>query len=214
MRGIVVLALVGTGLLAQAPTVPFTLIQISGSQTNQNGSAVTYRAYQFSPDDGFRIVCPDPCPLDPNLINTKYAGMLVARQKLLQLTGGVDHVPEGAPFDYHIMGDSFCGPYTTGLTGDAGFYVKGGSFGCFWDVEKNSDGAPFNLQNAGNLDRQLLFVHEYGHTIFYQRHFSSYEDAVKAFSIYVAGIQLDSHTFVASGTADFCDPDVGLRATN
>ena len=182
------------------PAVPYTLVQIAAPGSS---STATYRAYQASPADGVRIVCQEPCSVAANLISAKYAGMKLARAKLLELTGGVDHVPEGAPFDYHLQGDSVCGAYHTGLTGDAGFYPQGGSYGCFWDVEKTNVIYPFTVENAQRIEAQLLFVHEYGHTLFYDRHNFSYEDAVKAFSIYVSGINA-----VPPGQADFCDPSL------
>jgi hypothetical protein len=195
-----------TAFAAVPPSVPFTLVQITGTQNDQSSSTTgTYRAYQASPADGFRLLCQEPCSLDPSLIYAKYAGMKIARQSLLALVGGVDHTPKGAPFDYHVQGDSFCGAYQPGYTGDAGFYATGGSFGCFWDVEKQNPTYPFTVENAQRIESQLLFVHEYGHTLFYDRHHASYEDAVKAFSIYVCGIDA-----TPPGQADFCDPGIGI----
>ena len=206
MRCFLLVAVAASVCLGQSPpTVPYTTVQISGTQNNQSaGATYSYRAYQASAGDEFRIVCQEPCSLDPNLIYAKYAGMKAARLKLLQLVAGVDHVPEGGPFDYHIQGDSFCGPYTSGETGDAGFYQHGGSFGCFWDVEKPNQTYPLTVANAQLVEAQLLFVHEYGHTLFYGRHYASYEDAVKAFSMYVSGIGA-----VPPGKLDFCDPFAG-----
>jgi hypothetical protein len=51
------------------------------------------------------------------------------------------------------------------------------------------------------IEKQLLRVHEYGHTLFYNRHFYSYEDMVKAFSFYIS-------SFNGKFITDPCDPEL------
>ncbi len=196
-------------LVAQAPAVPYTMITISGGQsTGTGGTPVTYRAYQ-APGETYRVVCQEPCGIAESLIFAVYQGFKPAKQQLVQLAG-IDSLPALQPFDIHLNADSWCGPYSAfAAAGDAGVYWVGvqahGTFGCFWNVEKALPQpppylpTPFTAEDELKIERQLLRVHEYGHTLFFNRHFYSYEDMVKAFSFYISGI---NGTFIT----DPCDP--------
>ena len=84
--------------------IPVSSIQIEG---------VPYQAYQI-PGDPFRIVCQEPCTLDPQYIFAEYAGFRLARVKLIQLTG-VDTLAELQPVDMHLaFDDSICSAHPYG----------------------------------------------------------------------------------------------------
>lgn len=183
------------------PSIPYTPITISGSKSGP-GAAVTYRAYQ-APGERFRIVCQEPCAISEPLIFAAYAGFRAVRPELVALAGVDIITPELPLYDLHLNGDSYCGAYTTGLTGDASTYPPWagpvGVVSCFWDVEKPNRALAFTPENAVKREDQLLKVHEYGHGIFFGRHFYSYEDVVKDFSFNVAGIN-------GARILDLCDP--------
>ena len=171
------------------PAVPSTVFSISGDQLGHSTPAAQYRAYQ-NPGDTFRVVCPEPCPVDPNTIYAFCSGFSQAKNQLIQLMG-VDSLPSLQPFDAHIANDTWCGNYVTGLTGDAGQYPaysgRTGAFGCFWYANRDNFFEPFQPQFVSTVAYHLLTVHEYTHTIFFGRHYASYEDMAKAASFYVSG---------------------------
>src|SRR5262249_23715525 len=149
-----------------------------------------------------------------DLIFAVIAGFRPAKEQLVALAG-VDSLPEAQPFDIHLSGDTWCGPYQPeAFAGDAGlnytpdYRPLPGSFGCFWDVEKAGPqppphaSIPFTPETAVRLEFQLLRVHEYGHALFFIRHASSYEDFVKALSFRICGLDYLEPTPVT----DPCDP--------
>ena len=188
--GVFVLCFLAIGARAQFPSVPSTVFPISGDQTGRTTPTAQYRGYQ-NPGDTFRVVCPEPCPVDANTIYAFYSGFKQAKNQLIQFMG-VDSLPTLQPFDLHIANDTWCGNFTTGLTGDAGQYPvysgRTGSFGCFWYADRTNFFQPFQPQYVSTVPYHLLSVHEYTHTIFYGRHFNSYEDMAKAASFYVCGL--------------------------
>lgn len=172
------------------PAVPSTVFSLSGDQNGHTTPVAQYRAYQ-NPGDTFRVVCPEPCPVDPNTLYAFYSGFKQAKDQLIQFMG-VDSLPSLQPFDLHIANDTWCGNYAAGLTGDAGQYPtysgRTGGFGCFWYANRDNFFEPFQPQYVSTVPYHLLSVHEYTHTIFYGRHFYSYEDFAKAASFYVSGV--------------------------
>lgn len=204
-RGLVAsfLALSSARAGAQAiPNVPWTPVVISGSR-QASGPPVTYRAYR-TPGERFRIVCQEPCAISEELIFAAYEGFRRVRPEIVALMG-VDLVDAFGVYDIHLNGDSWCGPYSAGLTGDAGEYPAWagvvGVVSCFWDVEKPNRARPFTPSNAVLREDQLLRVHEYGHGLFFRRHESSYEDVVKGLSFYVSG-------FNGRTITNACDPEL------
>jgi hypothetical protein len=171
------------------PSVPSSVFSLSGTQLGATSPTASYRAYQ-NPGDTFRVVCPEPCPVDPQTIYAFYAGFKQAKGELISLMG-VDSATSQQPFDLHIANDTWCGNYAN-QTGDAGTYPAssgaGGTFGCFWFANRTNYFEPFEPQYVSALPYHLLTVHEYTHTIFYGRHFFSYEDFAKAMSFAVSGI--------------------------
>lgn len=188
--GVLVFLSIAIGARAQYPSVPSTVFSISGDQAGHTTPTAQYRAYQ-NPGDTFRVVCPEPCPVDQNTIYAFYSGFKQAKNQLVQFMG-VDSLPSLQPFDMHVANDTWCGNFSVGLTGDAGQYPaysgRTGSFGCFWYANRTNFFEPFEPQYVSTVAYHLLSVHEYTHTIFYGRHFYSYEDFAKVASFYVSGI--------------------------
>lgn len=174
---------------AQYPVAARTAVSIKGNR-NADGAVATYRAYREQ-GETFRVLCQEPCTVNEQTIYAFYAGFKVARRQLVDFMG-IDSIPAQQPFDIHIENDSWCGNYGSGNTGEAGGYPTysglTGSFGCFWYADRSDFFLPFTAENVARVEYHLLTVHEYGHTIYYGWHSSSYEDIVKAASFYVSGL--------------------------
>ncbi len=174
---------------AQYPIVPKTATTLKGSSSG-DGPVVNYRAYQ-EPGETFRIVCQEPCTVNETTIYAFYSGFKQAKNQLVAFMG-IDAIPVRQPFDIHIANDSWCGNFGTGYTGEAGSYRSysgaPGSYGCFWYASRPDLFFPFTAENVAKVSYHLLTVHEYAHTIYYSWHGASYEDIVKAASIYVSGV--------------------------
>jgi hypothetical protein len=165
------------------PPVPKSQVMIEGK---------SYDAYQ-DPAETFRIVCQTPCAIDEATIFAKYAGMREAKHLLIDATG-IDTLPQLLPIDVHLAADDACGPFNPNVAGDAGQYPtdKRGRL-CLFAVENGMRPPPWVPDplvpaTAVQLDHQVLFVHEYTHTIFFGRHFVSWEDVARALSYSVTGI--------------------------
>ena len=170
--------------------VPMTTIQITGPKPTD--LAKTYRSYQKL-GYKYRIVCEEPCGIDEKLIYSRYSGFKPAKDQLINLFG-IDILEEYSPFDIHMESDSWCGSYDPNLAaGFSGRYHlgvgpttgSGGSYGCFFDIDKEENILPDTLIK---ISEQLLYVHEYAHVIFFGRHRRSYEDVVKAASFYISWV--------------------------
>jgi hypothetical protein len=177
-------------LAATYPAVSSTVITIHGDQSGKTTPSAQYRAYQ-NPGDTFRIICPEPCPVDPNVIAAFHFGFAQAAQQTVQFFG-LDIRPSLKPIDLHIANDTWCGTYHSGLTGDSSIYASSSglttAYGCFWYADRPDFFEPFTAENVAQVSYHLLTVHEYTHPIFFGRHYYSYEDFAKTASFFVSGI--------------------------
>jgi hypothetical protein len=175
---------------ANYPAVSSTVVTIKGDWFGHTTPAVPYRAYR-NPGDTFRIICPEPCPVDPNVIAAFHSGFAQAAQQTIQFFG-LDILPSLAPIDLHIANDTWCGSFHEGLTGDSSTYPAYSglttAYGCFWYADRPDFFEPFTADNVAQVSYHLLTVHEYTHPIFFGRHFYSYEDFAKTASFFVSGI--------------------------
>ena len=182
-------ALSGSAAGASFPPVNSTVVTIKGDWFGHTTPAASYVAYR-NPGDTFRILCPSPCPVDPNVIAAFHAGFAQAAQRTIGFFG-VDILPALAPIDLHIANDTWCGSYHAGLTGDSSVYPPSSglstAYGCFWYADRPDFFEPFTAENVSQVSYHLLTVHEYTHPIFFDRHFFSYEDFAKAASFFVSG---------------------------
>ena len=172
------------------PPVASTVVTIKGDWFGHTTPSAQYRAYQ-NPGDTFRIVCPEPCPVDPNVIAAFHFGFSQAQAKTVQFFG-LDILPSLRPMDLHIANDTWCGSYQPGFTGDSSVYPASSglttAYGCFWYADRPDFFEPFTADNVAQVSYHLLTVHEYSHPIFFGRHYFSYEDVVKAASFDVSGV--------------------------
>ncbi|MGH9443451.1 MAG: hypothetical protein ACRD16_14385 [Thermoanaerobaculia bacterium] len=172
------------------PPVNSTIVTIKGDWFGHTTPAAQYRAYQ-NPGDTFRIICPEPCPVDPNVIAAFHSGFSQAAQRTVAFFG-LDILPSLKPIDLHIANDTWCGNYSSGFTGDSGIYPSSSglttAYGCFWYANRPDFFEPFTADNVSQVNYHLLTVHEYTHPIFFGRHFYSYEDFAKVSSFFVSGI--------------------------
>ena len=172
------------------PPVASSVVTIKGDWFGHTTPAAQYRAYQ-NPGDTFRIICPEPCPVDSNVIAAFHTGFSQAQQKTVQFFG-LDILPSLKPMDLHIANDTWCGSYQPGFTGDSSVYPASSglttAYGCFWYANRPDFFEPFTADNVAQVSYHLLTVHEYSHPVFFGRHFYSYEDVVKAASFFVSGV--------------------------
>lgn len=156
-------------LVGQAPEVtaegtstPIAIVPIPASSIQIEG--VPYTAYQI-PGDPFRIVCQEPCPLDPQYIFAEYAGFRLAHPLLIQLTG-VDTLTELQPVDMHlVIDDSICRELLGGhayISGTRKAYTCTDGPGYYPTLEEK-------IQKAAQPEEQYFPLHEYMHTIFFGR---------------------------------------------
>jgi hypothetical protein len=136
--------------------IPVSSVQIEG---------VAYQAYQI-PGDPFRIVCQEPCTLDPQYIYAEYAGFRLARVKLIELTG-VDTLAELQPVDMHLaLEDSICSAHPYGhafiYPGTHQAYTCTDGPGYYPTLEEK-------IRMAAKPEGQYFPLHEYMHTIFFGR---------------------------------------------
>ena len=136
--------------------VPVSSVEIEG---------LPYQAYQM-PGDPFRIVCQEPCPLDPQYIYAEYAGFRLAHARLIELTG-IDTLAELQPVDMHlVLEDSICGESPWGHA-----YVYDSTHQAY----TCTDGPGYyptiqeKIEMASRLEGQYFPLHEYMHTIFFGR---------------------------------------------
>jgi len=175
---------------ATYPSVASSVVTIKGDWFGHTTPAAQYRAYQ-NPGDTFRIICPEPCPVDPNVVAAFHFGFSQAAQQTVQFFG-LDILPALKPIDLHIANDTWCGSYQPGFTGDSGQYPSSSglstAYGCFWYADRPDFFEPFTADNVAQVSYHLLTVHEYTHPIFFLRHFYSYEDFAKTASFFVSGV--------------------------
>jgi hypothetical protein len=137
--------------------VPMTVIQMDG---------VSYQVYQM-PGDPFRFLCQEPCKGDPNIIHAQYMGFRSARERLIQIMG-VDTLPELQPVDIHLSNDARCGTLAeAGALSFADWSPNTNAYVCTFIFEYAQ--ASYTPEQAASLTQQLIFIHEYLHTIFFGR---------------------------------------------
>lgn len=192
--------------------------------TNREGVDATYDAY-LSPFSDIRVVCQQPCKVPEQLLMAQLVGAQLALDKLLDVTQ-LDVLDSLKPVDIHVSSDHECGDYETRKAEDGYVYLfagtrtderGGGSYMCLWDFERENLTIPFNEMTASKIERQVGFVHEYTHILFYDRSFHSPEDFAKGLSFYVSGLGhgADSYEaqerglpFYSEPVTTACDPDL------
>jgi hypothetical protein len=172
--------------------IPVTIVQIPANAILIEGEP--YLAYQ-NPGDPFRMVCPDPCPVDPLLISAQYAGFSRAHSAMLQVVG-VDILPELQPADIHIANDKKCGDLSNSRAlSYAGHDPQGTTFICsfLFEYAQGFNGQPYSPEIASRMDQQTILIHEYLHTIFFGRLTTTggaYHDLVTPLGLYI-GLEWD-----------------------
>lgn len=107
----------------------------------------------------------------PELLAAKTGGLREAMRRLVKLvgSGSLPINPQVTAITFHLDGDGYCGPYSSGLTGNFSRDANGMAHVCLWDVEKENRSQPFTVENAGKINDQLLPVHEAMHGWFIGR---------------------------------------------
>ncbi len=176
-----------------ALTVPVGAAVIE-SQDTMLGNA--HKILRESTDPTFRFACQIPCPIPDATLRAALDGFLVAKSLMAEMWG-VDVIPELRPVDIFFEGNAICPP-AEGAVGYATTYQPYGSQGrwhgkvCLfhWDryVAGEFDTDWFTAEHAGDLERQVLILHEYGHVALFQFHHYSHEDVVIYLSNRIAGL--------------------------
>jgi hypothetical protein len=123
---------------------------------------------QEPPNDSIVVVC-SSCNSD--LLMAKTNGIQEAMRQLVTLIGdgSLPVNPAVSAITFHLDGDSQCGQYQSGLTGNFSLDATGMGHVCLWDVEKDNRSIPFTVENASKIEDQLLPVHEAMHGWFVGR---------------------------------------------
>ncbi len=155
-------------MIDPAASTPLTIVPIPASEIWIDDEP--YQAYQAS-GDPFQLVCPSPCPFDPQLIYAQYAGFRSAHDILIRLTG-VDTLPELQPVDIHIASDGKCGKLEESESlAYANYDDHFRAYACTFIFEyfEGAGGTAYSPEDAVRLDRQAIPIHEYLHTVFFGR---------------------------------------------
>ena len=147
-------------VLALLPVVYAIVQAVLSAQEGGSGNGGT--------DTGIRVVC-SGCAAD--LTAAKGRGIEAAMQRLAELLGdgGLPINAAILPLSFHLDGDSYCGPYQSGMTGNFSLDSTGKGHVCLFDLEKENRMLPFTVENAEKIQDQLLPVHEAMHGWFLGR---------------------------------------------
>ena len=104
----------------------------------------------------------------PELLAAKRRGIREAMRRLVNYCGA-DAPAAICPITFHLDGDSYCGPYQSGMTGRFSLDLLGHGHVCLYDVEKENRALPFTIENAEEIQDQLLPIHEAMHGLFVGR---------------------------------------------
>ena len=154
-----------------------------------------YVVYRDTQDSTFRFGCRSPCPIPDGTLRASLTGFRAGKALLLNLWG-IDVLPQLAPVDIFFETNAVC-PNAGTASAYATTYQPYGSSGprrgivCLfhWDrFAAGTFGADwFTPEHAGDLVRQVLILHEYGHVVMYDRHVASYEHLVTYYSFRATG---------------------------
>ncbi|MFN2299401.1 MAG: hypothetical protein ACK2UB_11165, partial [Anaerolineales bacterium] len=150
------------------PSPQIHIVPIPSQAVSIEGHPYTSYQAEGSP---FRFVCPDPCPVDPDLLFAQYAGFHSIYENLIGLTG-VDTLPELQPVDIHILNDPKCGnrseqrvlAYSNWNSGANAFICS-----YLFEYAEGAGGAPYTAAEAVLPNWQDALIHEYLHTLFFGR---------------------------------------------
>lgn len=140
--------------------------------------------------DPIRLVCREPCPIAESGVLALYSGMLAAREALVA-AAGVDVLPGVAPVDAHLAADDSCSSHFPSVAGYTYLGADGRGVLCLFTWEWSDPPPPWLAcpidADAGRVSRQGLFIHEYGHLLFFGRHEFSHEQLVTGLAMHVSG---------------------------
>jgi len=165
---------------------------VTGNDTLQGAP---YTTYQEPGEATYRIVCQTPCPIPLATLQAASDGFRAARTQLLALSG-LDTLAALQPVDMAFEGNSLC-PYVPGVSGYSSTYFPYGTApgqprrakSCLflWNYQQAGQIDYFTPAQAGLMSSQTLAIHEYAHSIFFDRHRQSYEDFVRYWSYAITG---------------------------
>lgn len=151
--------------------------------------------YRDTADTTFRFACLSPCPIPDATLRASMTGFR-AGKALLQDLWGITVLPALSPVDIFFEGNALCtspGSASAYATTYQPYGASGAQHGivCLFQWDRFLSGAYgadwFTPEHAGDLEHQVLILHEFGHTVLYGRHFSSYEDIVTYYSFRATG---------------------------
>jgi hypothetical protein len=150
---------------------------------------VAYTTYVEPADSSYRFACLSPCAIPLATLQAASDGFRDAKVVLLQLTG-IDTLPRFKPIDIYFEVTPGC-PLIAGLTGYARSYFPYGNGAgqpergklCLfeWEYQQSGSIQYFTPLAAGLRENQELIIHEYTHTMFFDRAFAAYEEEIVKF---------------------------------
>ena len=179
-------------LLVLLVVAPARASLVIGSDT-LDGQA--YTTYTEAGETAFRIVCQTPCPIPLATLQAASDGFRLARAQVLGLSG-LAPVAELQPVDIAYEANGICPllPWAVGYSGTYFPYGIGNGLPrhakmCLflWNYQQDGSVDYFTPALAGLASSKMLAVHEYGHTLFFDRHQYSYEDFAFYWSFVVSG---------------------------
>jgi hypothetical protein len=151
-----------------APSPHIPIVPIPSQAVSIEGHP--YTSYQAE-GSAFRFVCPDPCPVDPELIYAQYAGFHNIYENLIGLTV-VDTLTELQPVDIHILNDPKCRNLSDiSFRAYSNWNSGANAFICsfLFEYAEGAGGAPYTAAEAVLPNWQDALIHEYLHTLFFGR---------------------------------------------
>ncbi len=180
------------GLAALALTPAANAALVVGNDTLQGTAYTTYREPS---DTTYRIICQTPCPIPLATLQAASDGFRAAKVQLLALSG-LDTLAALQPVDMAFEANSLC-PLIPGASGYSSTYFPYGmgagqprrAKSCLflWNYQQAGQIDYFTPEQAGLISSQTLAIHEYAHSIFFDRHRQSYEDFVRYWSYAITG---------------------------
>ena len=177
-------------MIALTAATPFASATLVHGTDTLKGSA--FDTWQEPSDTAWRFACQTPCAIPLPTLQAAANGFLAAKQQLLGFSG-IDTVVELQPVDIFFESNSICPPYP-GIAGYTSTYFPYAgnirrAYSCLflWDYQQSGQIQYFTPASAGLASSQTLIVHEYAHSIFFNRHVRSYEDFVRYWSYRIGG---------------------------
>jgi hypothetical protein len=155
-----------------------------------------FTTYQEPGQSAYRIICQTPCPIPVATLQAASDGFSAARLQLIALAG-IDTLESLRPVDVSYETNAVC-TSPGAASGYSSLYLPGDPAPpnqprvrlCLflWDKQQSGYIDYFNADEAHLPSSQLLAMHEYAHSVFFNRNQASLEDFAYYWSFVVSGL--------------------------